>query len=235
MSITLDCAKLTTREINTSIKRLALEGETEIHLANPEARHSMGVAVFDPIKIVVEGTAGYFCGAMNDGATFHILGNTGWSAGECMLSGEIVVEHNAASGTGASIRGGTVVVKGHVGARTGIAQKGGLIVVCGDTGYMTGFMMQRGTMIICGDAAEGLGDSMYAGTIYLGGEANQLGNDAVIKEMTGEDAGFLAETLEKYGLSSKRRLSDFKKIGSGGRLHNFSKPILNYGAWLCSL
>jgi glutamate synthase domain-containing protein 3 len=140
-----------------------------------------------------------------------------------MLSGEIVVERNAASSTGASIRGGTVVVKGHVGARTGIAQKGGLIVVGGDTGYMTGFMMQRGTMIICGDAAEGLGDSMYAGTIYLGGAANQLGNDAVIKEMTDEDAHFLAETLEKYGLSSKRKLSTFKKIGSGGRLHNFSK------------
>src|SRR3984893_15260723 len=91
MAVTLDCAKLTTREINTSIKRLALEGETEIHLLNPDARHSLGVAVFDPITIVVEGTAAYFCGGMNDGATFHILGNTGWSVGECMLSGEIVV------------------------------------------------------------------------------------------------------------------------------------------------
>ena len=223
MPVTLDCAKLTTREINTSIKRLALEGESEIRLVNPEARHNLGVAVFDPITIVVEGTAGYFCGAMNDGATFHIQGNTGWSVGECMLSGEIVVERNAASGTGASIRGGTVVVKGHVGARTGIAQKGGLIVVGGDTGYMTGFMMQRGTMIICGDAAEGLGDSMYAGTIYLGGAVTQPGNDAVIKEMSDEDTRFLRETLEKYGLSHRRALSDFKKIGSGGRLHNFSK------------
>jgi len=223
MPAMLDCAKLSTREINTSIKRLAAEGETEIHLLNPDARHSLGVAVFDSIKIVVEGTAGYFCGSMNDGATFHILGNTGWSVGECMLSGEIVVERNAASSTGASIRDGTVVVKGHVGARTGIAQKGGLIVIGGNTGHMSGFMMQRGTMIICGDAAEGLGDSMYAGTIYLGGEATDLGNDAVIKEMTGEDACFLEETLEKYGLRGKRTLSDFKKIGSGGRLHNFSK------------
>lgn len=223
MPVTLDCATLTTREINISIKRLALEGEREIHLVNPEARHNLGVAVFEPVKIVVEGTAGYFCGAMNDGATFHILGNCGWSVGECMLSGEIVVERNAASGTGASIRGGTVVVKGHVGARTGVAQKGGLIVVGGDTGYMTGFMMQRGTMIICGNAAEGLGDSMYSGTIYLGGEATQLGNDAVIKEMSEEDARFLSETLANYGLSHKRALSDFKKIGSGGRLHNFSK------------
>src|SRR6266699_2488331 len=218
MSVTLDCAKLTTREINTSIKRLALEGETEIHLVNPEARHSLGVAVFDPIKIVVEGTAGYFCGAMNDGATFHILGNCGWSVGECMLAGEIVVERNAASGTGASIRGGTVVVKGHVGARTGISQKGGLIVVGGDTGYMTGFMMQKGTMLICGNAAEGLGDSMYAGTIYVGGNIAQLGNDAVIKEITNEDKSFLSETLTRYGLSNKRDIADFKKVGSGGRL-----------------
>jgi len=223
MSVTLDCAKLTTREINTTIKRLAAEGETEIHLINPEARHSLGVAVFYPVKIVVEGTAGYFCGGMNDGATFHILGNTGWSVGECMLSGEIVVERNAASGSGASIRGGTVVVKGHVGGRTGISQKGGLIVVGGNTGYMSGFMMQRGTMVICGDAAEGLGDSMYAGNIYVGGKLAQLGNDAVIKEMTGEDKDFLTGTLAHYGLSEKRDITDFKKIGSGGRLHNFSK------------
>lgn len=223
MPVALDCMKLTTREINTTIKRLAAEGETEIHLVNPEARHSLGVAIFYPVKIVVEGTAGYFCGGMNDGATFHVQGNCGWSVGECMLAGEIVVERNAASSTGASIRGGTVVVKGHVGARTGISQKGGLIVVGGNTGYMTGFMMQRGTMIICGDAAEGLGDSMYAGTIYAGGEIKQLGNDAVLKEMTGEDVHFLSETLERYGLSDKRKIADFKKIGSGGRLHNFSK------------
>ncbi len=223
MSVTLDCAKLTTREINTTIKRLAAEGETEIQLINPEARHSLGVAIFYPVKIVVEGTAGYFCGGMNDGATFHILGNTGWSVGECMLSGEIVVERNAASGSGASIRGGIVVVKGHVGGRTGISQKGGLIVVGGNTGYMSGFMMQRGTMVICGDAAEGLGDSMYAGSIYVGGKLAQLGNDAVIKEMTGEDKDFLTETLAHYGLSEKRDITDFKKIGSGGRLHNFSK------------
>lgn len=223
MPVTLDCAKMTTREINTSIRKLAAEGETEIHLINPEARHNLGVALFYPVKVVVEGTAGYYCGGMNDEATFHILGNTGWSVGECMMSGEIVVEKNSASSTGASIRGGTVVVKGHAGARTGIAQKGGLIVIGGDTGYMTGFMMQRGTMIICGNAAEGLGDSMYAGNIYLGGEANQLGNDAVIKEMTDEDWRFLEETLARYGLSDRRPLSEFKKIGSGGRLHNFSK------------
>ncbi|HLI09530.1 MAG TPA: hypothetical protein VKV40_23410 [Ktedonobacteraceae bacterium] len=223
MPVTLDCAKMTTREINTSLRKLAAEGETEIHLINPEARHNLGVALFYPVKVVVEGTAGYYCGGMNDGATFHILGNTGWSVGECMMSGEIVVEKNSASSTGASIRGGTVVVKGHAGARTGIAQKGGLIVIGGDTGYMTGFMMQRGTMIICGNAAEGLGDSMYAGTIYLGGEANQLGNDAVIKEMSNEDWRFLEETLARYGLSGRRPLSEFKKIGSGGRLHNFSK------------
>jgi glutamate synthase domain-containing protein 3 len=223
MTTSIDCAKHTIREINLEIRRLAAEGESEIHLLNPEARHSLGVALFHPVKVVVEGTAGYFCGAMADGAQFHILGNTGWSVGECMLNGEIIVERNSASSTGASIRGGTVVVKGHAGARTGISQKGGLIVVGGDTGYMTGFMMQRGTMIICGDAAEGLGDSMYDGTIYLGGEVRELGNDAVLKEMTEADRAFLAETLARYGLSERRPLSDFKKIGSGGKLHNFSK------------
>src|SRR5260221_14670175 len=134
MTSTLDCAKLTTREINATIKHLAAEGETEIHLVNPEARHSLGVAVFSPITIIVEGTAGYYCGAMADGAAFHIKGNTGWSVGECMLSGEIIVERNSASGTGASIRGGTAAVKGHEGGRTGISEKVGMIAVGDDIG-----------------------------------------------------------------------------------------------------
>lgn len=223
MTTTLDCATLSTREINQSIQRLAAEGEQEIHLLNPEARHSLGVTVFSPVKIIVEGSAGYYCGAMADGARFHIKGNTGWSVGECMLSGEIIVDRNSASGTGASIRGGTVVVKGHAGSRTGISQKGGLIVVGGDTGYMTGFMMQKGVMIICGDAAEGLGDSMYAGTIYVGGKISELGNDAVLTELTGEDHLFLTETLARYDLSDRRAQTEFKKVTSGGRLHNFSK------------
>lgn len=223
MTATIDCAQRTTREINVAIKQLIAEGATEIHLTNPAARHNLGVAIFAPVKIVVEGTAGYYCGGMNDGATFQINGNSGWAAGECMLSGEIIVERNAASFTGASIRGGTVVVRGHAGARTGIGQKGGLIIIGGDTGYMTGFMMQKGTMIICGDAAEGLGDSMYAGTIYVGGKISQPGNDAVIKEMTEEDQRFLAGALAHYGLSDRREISAFKKIGSGGKLHNFSK------------
>ena len=64
---------------------------------------------------------------------------------------------------------------------------------------------------------------MYAGTIYVGGQIAQLGNDAVIKEVTDEDRDFLTETLARYGLGSKRSIVDFKKIGSGGRLHNFSK------------
>jgi len=223
MTASIDCAALTTHEINQAIKRLAAAGEAEIHLLNPEARHSLGVTIFSPVNIVIEGTAGYYCGGMNDGAMFHVKGNVGWSVGECMMSGEIVVECNSASGTGASIRGGTVVVKGHAGARTGVAQKGGLIVVGGDTGYMTGFMMQQGIMVICGDAAEGLGDSMYAGSIYVGGDVSDPGNDAVLQVMTDEDRQFLAETLDRYGLSNKRPISDFKKIGSGGRLHNFSK------------
>jgi methylamine---glutamate N-methyltransferase subunit B len=223
MTITLDCAQMSTRQINVAIKQLAAEGEVEIHLLNPQARHNLAVAIFYPLKIMVAGTTGYFCGGMADGPTIHIHGNTGWSVGECMLSGEIIVDHNSASSTGASIRGGTVVVKGHAGARTGIAQKGGLIVIGGDTGYMTGFMMQQGVMVICGDAADGIGDSMYAGTIYVGGQIAQLGNDAVLKETSDEDTQFLTETLARYGLSEKRSIADFKKIGSGGKLHNFTK------------
>ena len=55
----IDCAGLTTREINTAIKALISAGETEIQVLNPQARHNLGVAVIQPARIVFEGSTGY--------------------------------------------------------------------------------------------------------------------------------------------------------------------------------
>src|SRR4029078_5420238 len=112
---------------------------------------ALGVAILTRCKISSDGSLGYFGCGIIDGPEVHIKGRVGWSSGENMMSGVVVIDHNGGSLTGAAVRGGDLVVKGRVGARTGIDQKGGTIIVMGSAGSMNGFMMQRGRQIICGD------------------------------------------------------------------------------------
>ncbi len=213
----IDCTGKSTREINQAI-RAAIASGGSVAVANPAARHNLGVALLQPGRVVFEGSVGYYCGGMADGPSIEVRGSAGWGLGEGMLSGEIVIHGNAGNGAAASIRGGTIVVRGDCGARAGVAMKGGLLVVEGSVGYMTGFMMQRGAIIVCGDAADALADSMYEGVVFLGGDFAALGNDTVIEEPSAADLEIIAAALAKGGIEKRPR---FRKIVSGRKLWNF--------------
>jgi glutamate synthase domain-containing protein 3 len=227
----VDCDGKTIREINTALRALIDEGETEIHVLNPAARHNLAVGLIKPARLVFEGSVGYYCGGMGDGPIIEIQGSAGWGCAEGILSGTVVVERNAGNGAAAAIRGGTVVVRGDVSARAGISMKGGAVIVGGSVGYGTGFMMQKGTLIILGDAGMALGDSLYEGQIYLAGKAEELGNDAVLADMADADQAFLAETLAPFGYEAGRY--DFKKIVAGRKLWNFDKK--DFETWRVAL
>jgi len=79
---TLDCGDLTTRAINQAIRAAIAAGATRIQLLNPSARHNLGVALPEGIDLVIEGSAGYYVGGLNDGATITVHGSAGWGAGE---------------------------------------------------------------------------------------------------------------------------------------------------------
>jgi methylamine---glutamate N-methyltransferase subunit B len=162
----VDCDGRSTREINAAIRELAASGDADIHVRRPAARHNLGVGLTVPVRLVFEGSVGYYCGGMGDGPTIEVQGSAGWGAAECILGGTVVIEKNAGAGVAAAIRGGTVVVRGDVSARGGISMKGGTLVIGGNAGYMTGFMMQKGIVIILGDTGEALGDSLYEGRIW---------------------------------------------------------------------
>ena len=156
-----------------------------------------------------------------DGPNVRVNGRVGWSCGENMMSGTVLIEKNAGSTFGAAIRGGDLVCKGSVGSRTGIDMKGGTIIVGGDTGALSGFMMQRGRMIVCGNAGKNLGDSMYDGTIYIGGEIKSYGVDAVQAELTQLDKDWLYRKLKQYGLLSSKGVDHFTKVVAGKQLWNY--------------
>jgi hypothetical protein len=68
---------------------------------------------------------------------------------------------------------------------------------------------------------------MYETVCYVGGNVGELGNDAVIEELTAEDLAFLeatfAEHLPERLAELEPRIAGFKKIVSGRRLWNFDK------------
>jgi glutamate synthase domain-containing protein 3 len=221
-ALQLDAERLAIRELNRAI-RDALEVGTPVTVSNPGARHNLGVALLRPGTVRFDGSVGYYCGGMNDGATITVEGSAGWGLAEGMLSGSVEVRGNAGSGAAASIRGGTVVVHGDCAARAGAAMKGGLLLVGGDAGYMTGFMMQRGAIVICGNAGDALADSMYEGVVFVGGEIAALGNDALIEEPTADDQAMIARACATYGVTAP---AAFRKIVAGRKLWNFEHSEL---------
>jgi len=223
VTFSIDCSGKTTREINLLLRGAIAAGQREIRVVGSNARHNLGVALLEPVRITFEGSVGYYCGGMSDGPTIEIRGSAGWGTAESMMNGTVIIDGDAGSGVAASIRGGTVVVRGNAAARAGVSMKGGSLLIQGSVGYMAGFMMQKGTIVICGDAGEALADSMYAGTVFVGGQIADLGNDAVIEQPTPADEALLAEQLHRYSL---RPPASFKKIVSGRKLWNFDKSEL---------
>jgi methylamine---glutamate N-methyltransferase subunit B len=216
-----DAAQLDSSAINRKIRELMAQGYGTIVIRNPGAKHSLGVGILNRLQLYFEGSLGYFGCGLIDGPNVRIKGRVGWSCGENMMAGTVVIDKNAGSCFGAGIRGGDLVCLGDIGGRTGIDMKGGTIITGGRTGAFSGFMMQRGRMVVLGDAGKNLGDSMYDGIIYVGGNIESLGVDAVDAEMTDGDVAWLARKLKMYGLDAPRGIANMRKIVAGKQLWNY--------------
>lgn len=217
----VDTDDMSATEFNTKVRELMEQGYGTIIVKNPRGKHSLGVGILSRLTLQFEGSLGYFAVGLIDGPNVRIRGRVGWSCGENMMSGTVVIEKNAGSTFGAAIRGGDLVCRGSVGSRTGIDMKGGTIIVGGDTGMLSGFMMQRGRMIVCGNAGKNLGDSMYDGTMYIGGDIASLGVDAVQAELHDADRKWLTRKLRQYDLMPENGVDHFSKIVAGKQLWNY--------------
>jgi glutamate synthase domain-containing protein 3 len=154
-----------------------------------------------------------------DRVNIEIFGACGWSVGENLMSGKIVVRGNASANAAASAHGGKIYILGNAGPRAGISLKGGTLVVTGNVGYGSAFMMQQGYAIVCGNAGENLADSIYDGAIYVGGTIASLGADAKLEPMSEEDWQLLEQELQS--LEIKPYNYDFKKVVCAKQLYCF--------------
>jgi methylamine---glutamate N-methyltransferase subunit B len=217
----LDGERLTTRELNSTIKDLIRRGAREITVRNPDARHNLAVGILDPCQINFEGSVGYYCLAFCERASATIKGNSGWGLGDNLMSGRIVLVRDAGSSVAASMRGGEIVVHGNAGARAGISMKGGTLVIGGSSGFLTGFMMQKGRIIVLGDVGSAAGDSMYEGTIYVGGKVHSIGSDAKLERPGQHERDEIVSVLERSGISGERLSKKLTKIVSKKKLYHY--------------
>ena len=212
----IEAVERSTREVNQLIRQALAQGERDIHVYDPRGRHSLGVALFQPARLIFGGTVGFYCGAMGDGPTIEIHGSAGWSTAEGLQSGSVVVRGHAGNATGAAIHGGMVCVHGNAAARTGIAMVGGMVVVGGNVGYMSGFMMHSGDLIVCGNAGQRLGHGMNGGRIFVGGAVEQLGEGVVETELTPEESARVEAIVAAAGLAHGRPFRTFGAAGPEG-------------------
>jgi glutamate synthase domain-containing protein 3 len=216
--VTLNCAELTTRELNAALA--ALPDGSHARILEPWGRHNLAVGLVNSITVEIEGNAGYFIGGLGDGPDVVVDGFVGWSAGENLMSGTVRVRGNASECTGASAHGGTVIVEGDASSRAGISLKGGTVLIGGDVGHMSGFMAQAGVMLIGGDAGHALGDSLYETVIYVAGSIASLGSDARAEELTDDDVLTVKQLADLAGFDHVDP-ENVTRVASARQLYNF--------------
>lgn len=224
-STVIDCSSLTTREINQQLRAWAAEGLDQVAVLNPAGRHNLAVGLDTAMKIHFHGPVGYYCGGLSDRVNLEIDASCGWSVGENLMAGQILVKGSASANAAATARGGTICILGDAGPRAGISLKGATLVVQGNVGPSSAFMMQQGRFIICGNAGSNLADSIYQGEIFVGGEIASLGADARYEPMTDQDWQILDQELSPFAINAKNY--DFKKVICAQQLYHFKPRDFN--------
>jgi formylmethanofuran dehydrogenase subunit C len=215
---TISAADRSTRELNRELRNVLGAGASVV-VSDPMSRHNLGVALPTGGTVRFDGSVGYYCGGLNNGAKIEVTRSCGWGLGEGMAAGSIFVRGHAAMSVGASLRGGTIVIEGSAGPRCGVAMKGGTIVVQGDIGYSSAFMGHAGRLLCLGDAADAAGDSLWGGTVWVAGRIRGLGVDAKIVEPAAEDVAAVELILSELKLDDSSR--DWKAIVSAQGLWHF--------------
>ena len=214
-SLTFDLSGAGVRPLNQHLHGPASELTGQhIRVLNPDGAHNIAVGMNAPVKVTIEGHAGYYAAGMNKLADVTIEGSASTGVAENMMSGKVHVKGFASNSAGASAHGGLLVIDGDAGLRCGISLKGADIVVGGSVGSFSGFMAQAGRMVVCGNAGDALGDSLYKG------EIKSLGADAQIEPLGDADITGLAELLAAAGLQHSPQ--DFKRVASARTLYHWN-------------
>ncbi|MCE2522303.1 MAG: protein GlxC [Rhodobacteraceae bacterium] len=208
----IDLTQESLRAANTRLQSQNGTSEgAQFRVLNPGGAHALACGLDSPVRVEIDGHAGYFCAGMNKRAIVEINGNAGQGVAENMMSGTVRVRGDASQSAGAN---------GNAAARCGISLKGADIVVKGNVGHMSMFMAQAGRLVVLGDAGDALGDSIYEARMYVRGSVEGLGADCAEKPLDAEHRRELEELLGIAGCEGVDS-TGFKRYGSSRQLYNF--------------
>jgi len=171
-------------------------------------------------EVVIEGNAGDYLGALNDGAVIKVTKNVGKYVADNMTGGTMVIEGNAGYGAAQYCYGGVVVVLGDAGDFTATMNKGATIIIAGNVGDEVGTYMLKGDLVVVGDAGENFANYLIRGNVYISGEWKNLGHNTQIESLTKEDIKKLQKYMKEYQIDSDPK--NFKKIVAASE-----KPFYN--------
>ena len=211
--VTIDLAQTPVRQANEQIREHGEAGE-DVEVLNPDARHHIGVGLTSPITVHIRGSAGYFCAGLTDKARFIVDNNAGWGLGDNIYDGTVIVGGNAGAIPAVGIRGAEIIIKGNMGSRAGQVMKAGTLLCAGNANFMAGYMLYGGRIIILGDSGERVGEDMTGGEIYVGGKVQDLGSDAKLTDMFGEEDDSIRAFLDQYEIPFS---GSFQKIVNAGK------------------
>ncbi|MBI5033862.1 MAG: tributyrin esterase [Chloroflexi bacterium] len=195
----LDVKDLNLRQASAAIKQCTPSETIEIL----SAAHLHGLlAGLKTGEYEIVGDAGDYLGVLNDGATIRVSGNVGQYVGDNMTRGLIEVAGSAAYGAGLYPYGGTLVIRGNAGNFTATMNKGATIIVCGDVGDESATYHLAGDFIVVGNAGSNFGNYLIRGHLYIGGEFKSQGHNALIEELTIEDAQKLRRYFEQFDVNA---------------------------------
>jgi glutamate synthase domain-containing protein 3 len=220
-NLTFDLSAQPVRALNRFLHGPAdqLQGK-HVTVLNPDGAHNIAVGINAPVKVTIDGHAGYYAAGMNKFADVTIEGSASTGVAENMMSGRVHVKGFASNGAGASAHGGLLVIDGDAGLRCGISLKGADIVVGGSVGSFSAFMAQAGRMVVCGDAGDALGDSIYEAVLYVRGAIKSLGADAQIEPMGESDIAALTDLLAAAAMHYDPH--SFKRVASARTLYHWN-------------
>lgn len=203
-----------TKDINEAIRAQMKKGATT-RIEGLTGQDNIAVGLRSDSKITILGDSGDFFGALNNGATLLLKGNSGRFLGDTMLSGKIVVNGNVNDGPGANMFGGEILIKGNAGSKVGAGMKGGSIIIDGDVEDELGLNLYNGDIIVTGNAGKKVGQSMLGGNIFINGDIGGLGENARIQKPDKKDKLKLTNYLTEQNILGEFK---FKKVMSANEI-----------------
>jgi len=190
-----------TKDTNKAIADL-LTRSNRIRISGLKGQDNIAVGLSGEFEIDIQGNAGNYLAAFNNGPVIILHGNCGDLAGDNLFKGGLIIMGSCGRKAGTSMSGGILVVKGSVDDGCGDSNSNGTIMIDGNATGDIGSSMINGKIIITGDVQGKIGEDAIGGEFYHSGELKVPNPQLEKKKMSDRDLSNLKKYFDHYGINA---------------------------------